>query len=209
MQPDSTPLNPSGLCQCGCGQTTTISARSNRNRNMVKGQHIRFVHHHGLRINHHRRGGAKNIPADVWKYITKSDPDDCWLFTRKCNSAGYGHIICGKEQLAHRIAWISTYGAIPDALCVLHKCDNPPCCNPRHLFLGTRSENSLDMHQKGRNVILRGSKIGLAKLTERDIPTIRRLYASGDITQAEIADIYHVHGNTIGKIINGKTWTHV
>ena len=81
--------------------------------------------------------------------------DQCWEWPLCHNSKGYGRIasilLNGKrEQLAHRVSWIVTYDAIPNHLFVLHHCDNPPCCRPSHLFLGTQAQNMQDRNSKGR-----------------------------------------------------------
>ena len=81
------------------------------------------------------------------------DEDDCWLWTGRVNRKGYGEIHLGgrngRTLLTHRLAWMLTYGD-PGGLCVLHHCDKPACCNPRHLWLGTRADNNRDMRSKGR-----------------------------------------------------------
>lgn len=75
----------------------------------------------------------------------------CWLWTGSQKPTGYGQVsLKGRVYLAHRVAWTLTHGAIPDGLGVLHHCDNPPCCNPAHLFLGSQGDNSADMVAKDR-----------------------------------------------------------
>ena len=76
----------------------------------------------------------------------------CVEWTGHVDRKGYGRVsIEGRQVFAHRVAWELAHGPIPDGLCVLHHCDNPPCCNPAHLFLGTIRDNNLDMSAKGRN----------------------------------------------------------
>lgn len=78
-------------------------------------------------------------------------PDACWPWTAGKANGGYGAIrYNGSIYRAHRIAWTIANGAIPQGMLVLHKCDNPPCCNPAHLFIGTHKDNSQDMARKGR-----------------------------------------------------------
>ncbi len=75
----------------------------------------------------------------------------CYLWTGKKNKNGYGRIkVNGKEQAAHRVSYAIANGAIPDGMCVLHRCDTPACVNPEHLFAGTVIDNLRDMHAKGR-----------------------------------------------------------
>jgi len=116
--------------------------------------------------------------------------------------------------LAHRVAWKLEYGRIPDGLidygwaplCVLHKCDNPPCVNPNHLFLGTHAANMLDRDEKNRQP--RGEQNGQSKLTDDDVPRIRRDYAD-DMTMKEIAKKFGVWPSTIYYVLRGVTWKHV
>ena len=84
-----------------------------------------------------------------WSKVNRRGPDDCWEWM---NSGTYGHFYIGKGQArpAHRIAYELTYGDIPVGLCVCHHCDNPPCCNPTHLFVGTVQDNMRDKVAKGR-----------------------------------------------------------
>jgi hypothetical protein len=112
----------------------------------------------------------------------------------------------GKMFLAHRVAWELVNGPIPEGLCVLHHCDNPPCVNVEHLFLGTLADNNADKVAKGRQA--KGSAIARAKLTESDIPEIRRLLAVG-VLQSEIGRRYGVGHRLISKINLGKRWGHV
>lgn len=90
---------------------------------------------------------------------------------------------------------------------MLHRCDVPECVNPKHLFIGTPSDNMLDKVQKGRaRGALPGASHHGAKLTERDVIEIRRLYADGGITQRALADQFGVHQVQIGNIVRGESW---
>jgi hypothetical protein len=86
-----------------------------------------------------------------WAKVDVKDEDECWLWLGGVTYRGYGHSrLNGRQMGAHRAAWILTFGPIPDGLLVLHKCDVPKCCNPKHLFLGTHRDNLVDAQQKGR-----------------------------------------------------------
>jgi hypothetical protein len=105
------------------------------------------------------RKNWKNTEDDFWSKVDKSD-NNCWLFTGKNKyKFGYGQVkFNGKDWGSHRLAWHFTHGEIPEGLCVLHKCDIPACCNPDHLFLGTRADNNRDMREKGRGYVVSRSK---------------------------------------------------
>lgn len=124
-------------------------------------------------------------------------PNDCVIWPGSRYKTGYGQ--CwrnGKTHHAHRIAWESAHGPIPKGLCVLHRCDNRPCVNIDHLFLGTRTDNHLDKVSKGRMLI--GMALPQTKLTPEDISNIR---ASG-LTQEALAKRYGVNQGHISKIKN-------
>jgi HNH endonuclease len=87
-----------------------------------------------------------------WAKVTMGKPHECWAWGAYQTKDGYGSLkISGATRLAHRTAWELVYGSIPGGLQVLHNCDNPPCCNPLHLFLGNQLENNRDRDAKGRN----------------------------------------------------------
>lgn len=86
-----------------------------------------------------------------WSSVDKKSDNDCWNWTRgRSSQLGYGSFKLGNEQYTHRLAWELTNGKIPEGLCVCHHCDNPLCCNPNHLFLGTVKDNMQDRDMKGR-----------------------------------------------------------
>lgn len=157
-------------------------------------------------------GVAKRIPIEerFWsKADTSGGPDSCWEWQDHRVRAGYGAVRVGdKIKRAHRVAYELAYGPIPAGHYVCHRCDNPPCVNPRHLFAGTPAENSQDRESKGRRKPARGSRSGMAKLTETDVVDILRRLQSGE-KQKPIAAIYGVDFTLISMIKRGKIWRHV
>lgn len=166
------------------------------------------------------KGAEFNTPEVFWSRVDKGI--DCWVWTAKSrNSGGYGSFrYKGKQRSTHRIAYELTFGPIPAGMCVLHRCDNPPCCNPAHLFLGTVADNSADMVSKGRqatgvsvsrrdmSTARRGSKHPDAKLTEASVREIRQRHESGE-SYYKLAERYGVQFGTIGKIVRREAWKHV
>jgi hypothetical protein len=165
-----------------------------------------------------------NIPtpkprvATVWeRFWSKVDKsNDCWVWTGCKNKKGYGVAgsgIIGGSKRAHRACWEYCNGKIPDGLGVLHKCDNPPCVNPEHLFLGTNQDNVDDRERKGRasNHLkgCAGEANGLAKLDEQEVIWIKRLLATGKMSHRAIARIFSVTAANISGIARGKTWGHL
>jgi len=137
-----------------------------------------------------------------WSKVDKSGGEDaCWIWMGY-TGIGYGQILWGKRQIvSHRIAWTLTYGDIPNDLLVLHKCDNPPCVNPKHLFLGTNQDNVDDKMRKGRYHAVYGEKHGKHKLTDLQVSEVRQRYSSGKENQYDLAKIYKVSQVQIGNIV--------
>src|SRR5665213_8371 len=122
---------------------------------------------------------------------------DCIEWQGYRSAAGYGmkgSRASGKFKLqfVHRLEYEAHHGAIPDGLCVLHTCDNPPCYNINHLWLGTIADNNADKHQKGRGHWATGSKHGRSKLTETQVREIKVLLSMNQLTIVGIAKLYHV-----------------
>lgn len=132
--------------------------------------------------------------------------DPCWEWTGITNEKGYGVASYQKRnQLAHRMAWLLTYGALPNGY-LLHKCDNSGCVNPEHLRPGTLAENNRDMVLKGRTC--RGSARADAKIVEADVIAIRARAATGEKPHV-IGLSYNMSQANIRRIVARKMWKHV
>jgi len=145
------------------------------------------------------------------RFWSKVDPgSDCWLWTAHTQKAGYGQFTVAKGQFfgAHCVSFALTKGAIPPGMSVCHHCDNPPCVNPDHLFLGTQSDNAYDMLAKGRARRARGVEHPSARLTEDDVRTIRLTPPDRGRTR-RLAEAYGVSTHAMRAVLSGKTWAHV
>lgn len=135
---------------------------------------------------------------------------NCWEFTGHRDKLGYGKLkFAGSGWLTHRLSYFATYGEIPDGLLLCHRCDNPSCANPHHLFLGTNLDNTMDAVRKGRKYIpdRKGEQHSQAKLKESEVRAIREL--SGKISQKRIGIRFGINQATVCNIITGKTWRNV
>jgi HNH endonuclease len=149
-----------------------------------------------------------------WSRVAVGSQDTCWVW-RRGMSMGYGVFSLSRDGKsydfkAHRLAYFLTHRQLDLDQCVCHKCDNPPCCNPAHLFAGTLADNMRDCHAKGRLKIatekVRGEEHWMHKLTESEVKEIRRLYALGDVSQRALANQFRVTQANIGCIIRRHTW---
>jgi hypothetical protein len=176
-----------------------------------------------------RKRHVKNtFKKRFWAKVDKNGPvpshvpalGRCWLWTGETTSNGYGRINVGGQHdgavYAHRASWIVEYGAIPSGdgyhgTCVLHRCDVRACVNPAHLFTGDHTANMRDRSAKGRAnpPMLRGESHGMAKLTDRDVCTIRCAYETGLYSREDLATEFNVTTMTISYIVRGKTWRHL
>lgn len=136
----------------------------------------------------------------------------CWVWTGQIIRAGYGCFNFAKRKFfAHRASWEIHNGPIPKGQWVLHRCDNPPCCNPDHLFLGTRSDNAKDCVTKGRmpwnrvRVPQPGVGNPMAKLSEQQVREIK----ASTRPQKHLAAEYGVSPQLIHKIRDGRLWSHI
>jgi hypothetical protein len=149
----------------------------------------------------------QKVSTRFWSKVAIGGPDECWEW-QAGKSGGYGMMWVENQNIhTHRIAYWLTFGCLPEEGMVRHTCDNPPCCNPKHLCGGTHQHNMNDMVT--RNRAARGSKQGASKLTEEDVVKIRDLYFKGLFTQAQLATLFGVDQTNISLIVTRKGWTHV
>lgn len=141
----------------------------------------------------------------------------CWIWTAGTTNGGYGVLgVDGGRVRTHRYAWELEHGPIPEGLQVLHKCDNPPCCRPDHLFLGTDADNVADKVAKGRGPDMKfvstyrlnpaGDRNGMAKLSWSEVRAIRTEYASGGTSYEKLAKKYSINATNIYRIIKNLGW---
>lgn len=151
-----------------------------------------------------------------WSKIEVKSLTECWNWTGYKTDQGYGRQFCIVNDQpvirgAHRLSYLYHHLAIPKSLWVLHRCHNPPCQNPMHLYLGTHEDNMRDMVQAGRSNAPKcfGSQQGNAKLNEDDVESIRLLYAWARYSITDLASRFKVSNSTIQRIIRNESWTHV
>lgn len=198
MSLNDTPPEPTTkLCECGCGQTAPLAPQTSKKRGWVKGQPLRFAHGHNRR---------RSAVERFWEKVNKDAPNGCWEWTGSQHDFGYGSIyVNNKMMLTHRFSYELHNGPIPPNMFCCHTCDNPRCCNPQHLFLGSNNDNVSDMIKKGRDS--RGT--GSAKLTEAQVIEIRQKYAQGSVTHMELASEYGLDRSSVSSIIRRRTWSHI
>jgi len=148
-----------------------------------------------------------SAPERFWAQTDKRGEDECWLWTGCITSKGYGKIAVGKRQTqAHRYAYELTYGAIPEGMCCLHRCDVKACVNPRHLWLGTLQDNVNDMVARNRQA--KGEAINAAKLNAVAVSLIRELHKRG-VSYARIARAYRMRADHIADVCKRRYWRHI
>ena len=154
------------------------------------------------------------VDEAFWSHVDRSG--DCWLWNAYRNDSDYGEfthrLLSPRTQRAHRLSWTFANGPIPNGLWVLHRCDNPPCVNPAHLFLGTAADNSQDASAKGRldqQKYPLKRREAISKLGIENVRIIKQLLVDGHRNGAALGRRYGVTKTTISYIKNGRTWADV
>lgn len=193
---------PYGKCQCGCGEDAPLASKTNRKCLVVKDKPQRYIAWHFNPRN------VAATPEDMfWFHCPRGDDDACWVWKGPLNHDGYGRLnFKRKSRFAHRFSYEIHCGSIPRGMQVLHHCDNPPCVNPKHLFLGNPAINALDKVLKGRHPS--GEQCVQAKLTEGDVKEILRLHQSG-MRQKEISIRFNIPQGSLYVIVRRINWRHV
>jgi hypothetical protein len=177
-----------------------------------------------------RRYIIKNRPSEAerfWSKVEVCGPEECWPWKARRDTKGYGRYYTGsrsdgtrRSALAHRVAWVlANQASFLPGVCGCHHCDNPACCNPTHIFPGTRADNQADMCAKGRQVapsgdrhpirknpgLVQGERNGNAKLREWQLPYILALVDAG-VLQKDVAAAYGVAATAINRLVRGESW---
>lgn len=153
------------------------------------------------------------LESSFWSRISVGDESECWPVKGAYIYGVVWHK--GRRWRAHRLAYTLTKGPIPNGLYVCHTCDNPPCCNPNHLWVGTAGQNNTDRHRKGRSVKkarpgpaetqVRGERQHLAKLKEWQV----RIILTNSRSCGQLARDFNVNASTVERVRRRETWRHV
>lgn len=187
------------ICKCQCGTIKTIRTSCVVSNKITSCGCLRSVN----RVDY-LESVKKRILSNI--DITEGG---CWEWRKSRSRQGYGQIGFNRKTcLLHRVSWTVFVGPLDKDILVLHKCDNPPCCNPEHLFLGTDKDNILDAFAKGRIIRKKGEQNYHAKLKEENIIEIRVLHEKG-LSFEEIGKIFYTSRTNVRAIVNRKAWKHV
>ena len=144
-----------------------------------------------------------------WSHVDRKTADECWPWIGSRNSKQYGLFWTGERfKMGHRLSYELEVGPIPEGRMVCHSCDNPPCCNPNHLWIGDASSNRLDAMSKGRIRLLLGDLCPFSRLSTPEVMEIRELHAKGE-TPKRLAEFFGVTSDSIRDVVYRRTWRHL
>jgi hypothetical protein len=156
----------------------------------------------------------RSIAEHFWSKVNKGGPDDCWMWKNPSRAKGKDvrpsyHIHFPnnrpKGHIASRIAYELSWGYIKKGLQVLHRCDNPGCVNPNHLFLGTQADNIRDMMEKDRQSFFGGK----TKMSEQQVLELRYLRDHTGMTLTDLAERYKIRLPAVSAIVKRRSWKHI
>jgi HNH endonuclease len=165
-----------------------------------------------------RTASSEADRKNFWRKAKVGSPEECWpwLSTKFNDGDGYGQVtfcVGPKDEIikhrfrAHRVAFFLTHNLLPDDLCVCHKCDNPICVNPNHLFLGTNRKNIQDRTEKKRDA--KGEQHGMHKLTAEEVKEIRHLRETHKLPYSALGKMFGVSTTHAGWIVRREAWKHL
>ena len=157
-----------------------------------------------------RKRRARTPAGRFWQKVRKTD--GCWNWRAAQTRKGYGHMsFGGKVVESHRVSWMLNVGPIPSGLWVLHRCDNPLCVRPDHLFLGTAKDNIQDAWKKGRMKrppYIYGEQCSWHQLKPAQVTEIRRRHSNGELN-GDLAREFGVRHNVVWKVVNNRSWRYL
>lgn len=171
------------------------------NRFCINHKHLMLV----KRNQQWRRDPVKRLEKNTVKIDS-----GCWEWQGAKTKFGYGQMVVdGKVEIIPRFTYRMFVGPIPEGMYVCHKCDNPSCWNPDHLYLGTAQDNARDRVERGRNAPKSGTFNGRSILVDTDVVEIRSRYKKGGISMSELARQHGVSFGTISRVVKKQGWCHV
>lgn len=162
----------------------------------------------GYECSNRQMADNRRLPESKRFFEHVDKTDDCWIWTSAIDKDGYGVFADGnrKYNKAHRFSYKLAYGVIPKGKIICHHCDNPSCVNPEHLYAGTYKDNTRDMFKRGRNPKQDGENNHNSVLSWNKVRKIRKMWASGNYTQAEIANEFNVSRGCVLGVIYNINW---